>query len=33
VQITAGEEGIAAITSYNDKVGMDDFLYDEPVAK
>ena len=33
VRITAGEEGIAAITSYNDKVGMDDFLYDEPVAK
>lgn len=33
VRITAGEEGIANIASYNDKVGMDDFLYDEPVAK
>jgi hypothetical protein len=33
VRITSGEEGIANIASYNDKVGMDDFLYDEPVAK
>lgn len=33
VRITAGEEGIATISTYNDKVGMDDFLYDEPVAK
>ncbi len=33
VRITAGEEGISKTSSYNDKVGMDDFLYDEPVAK
>jgi len=33
VRITSGEEGIANISSFNDKVGMDDFLYDEPIAK
>lgn len=33
VRITAGEAGIAATPGYEDKVGMDDFLYDEPVAK
>ncbi|MFN8236788.1 MAG: hypothetical protein U0T77_01340 [Chitinophagales bacterium] len=33
VRITAGEEGIGEISSYKDKVAMDDFLYDEPVAQ
>lgn len=33
VRITVGEEGIAKTSSNYDKVAMDDFLYDEPVAK
>ena len=33
VRITTGEEGIGKIASSYDKVAMDDFLYDEPVAK
>lgn len=33
VRITVGEEGIVKINSTYDKVAMDDFLYDEPIAK